>query len=822
MHKNLIEMSLLFFCLLLAATVGAADYYVDAEAGADANSGMTSDDAWKTIGYALTEARGTSEEPAIVNLAPGTYSPNTGERFPLKFLDMHSWIHLVGEGPEDTVMDAEGTSRVIWLYSCAGAQFRNLTITRGNASRDTFHAYGGGILLEKSLDILLANCTITDNIAHDGGGVAIYSLSANSSTELIDCNVESNAAEDQGGGVLAYGYFPPFNVRMQNCSISRNRARVAGGVGAVSAGIVMIDCKICDNNVRSSQRPPSSGAGLAILLAYQDPSLIANCLISGNTCFDEQGYAALVTIGSSQSMLAFERCSFVGNSDGRALRVYTYPLMTGQVAVTDCIFRDGGDEIWEEEPGLVVVENSCVEGGWDGEDQGNFDADPLFVSGPLGDYYLSQTEAGQEEDSPCVDTGSTTAIEAGMAGKTTRTDGTPDTGTVDMGYHYPIPEDSLDVRIECSLNADEFAPGDPMQCFLAVENEGQEATVDVYVGFLLPDGSVYSLTPGDLTIGVWPWMSDVALPPGFSYGPDIILELIAPGNLEQGVYYYVAAIAPSASPTDFASIDMTEFEVIPSSSAAEINMLPIPAGTFLMGSPEDEEGRREDEGPQRTVNISAFLMSETEVTQWQWERIMGWNDSYNEKDGSFAIEQVTWLDCVAFCNKLSDAERLTKCYTIGNFAFDEEHLVAGEVTCNFEADGYRLPTEAEWEYACRAGTTGRFNTGDADSDLDRAAWYSETSGYELHRVGEKEPNALGLFDMHGNNWEWCWDWHDLEHYASRPDPDYDPRGPDSGRFTIYRGGGYANPAWCCRSAVRGCCSSGTMCVDIGFRIVRSQ
>ena len=250
-------------------------------------------------------------------------------------------------------------------------------------------------------------------------------------------------------------------------------------------------------------------------------------------------------------------------------------------------------------------------------------------------------------------------------------------------------------------------------------------------------------------------------------------------------------------------------------------MVSIEAGSFLMGSPDDESGRDSDEGPQRTVSISAFQMSETEITQRQWEDVMGWNESGFAGE-NLPVEGVTWYDCLSFCNKLSEAEGLTPCYTMWNEYCSEDHIISAEVTCDFGAGGYRLPTEAEWEYACRALTTTRYYVGDLDSDLDPAAWYSSNSSSTTHVVGAKEANAWGLYDMHGNVWEWCWDTYVSDYYSTRPDPDADPHGPDDDSLQrAVRGGSWKSSARLCRSADRYSVGANQLRAnDLGFRVVR--
>ncbi|MBN1164516.1 MAG: SUMF1/EgtB/PvdO family nonheme iron enzyme [Candidatus Krumholzibacteriota bacterium] len=218
-----------------------------------------------------------------------------------------------------------------------------------------------------------------------------------------------------------------------------------------------------------------------------------------------------------------------------------------------------------------------------------------------------------------------------------------------------------------------------------------------------------------------------------------------------------------------------------------IKMVRIEPGIFQMGSPENEDGRDNDERL-HTVEISRpFYMSATEVTQAQWKKVMGDNPSRFKGD-DLPVESVSWFDAIRFCNRLSEKEGLEPVYQI-----------EGEkVSWRRDRRGYRLPTEAEWEYACRAGTTTRFYTGNEEGDLSRAGWYAGNSKNKTHPVGLKEPNAWGIYDMHGNVWEWCWDWYG-NYSTSRSK---DPSGPDSGSYRLLRGGSRLNPDLFCRSAAR--------------------
>lgn len=218
----------------------------------------------------------------------------------------------------------------------------------------------------------------------------------------------------------------------------------------------------------------------------------------------------------------------------------------------------------------------------------------------------------------------------------------------------------------------------------------------------------------------------------------------------------------------------------------------IPAGTFVMGSSPNEKDRDFNESPQQQVTISQpFYLGVYEVTQEQWAAVMGTYPSRFGYVPTNPVEQISWEDCQSFINKLN---------TMGLGTF-------------------RLPTEAEWEYACRAGSTTRFPWGDDPgySILNQYAWYGESSTTgATHYVGQKRPNSWGLYDMHGNVWEWCNDW-----FADTYQTSYiDPKGPATGMFRILRGGSWKYKAKDCRSARRGSSYPTSVDSETGFRLVR--
>ena len=237
-----------------------------------------------------------------------------------------------------------------------------------------------------------------------------------------------------------------------------------------------------------------------------------------------------------------------------------------------------------------------------------------------------------------------------------------------------------------------------------------------------------------------------------------------------------------------------------------LSMVLVPAGEFTMGDDRGED----DEKPARTVRISAFYMDTSEVTQAAFQALMGRNPS-KFVGPDRPVERISWLGAVQFCNMRSLKEGLKACY-------DPRTL-----PCDFSADGYRLPTEAEWEYACRAGTAARYSFGDDPAKLPAFAWLKGNAGGQTHPVRQKAPNPWGLYDVHGNVAEWCNDF-----YAERPAADgaaADPRGPASGDERVLRGGSWASDAGACRSAARAAETPGFADVcfgyeKYGFRCVR--
>lgn len=252
----------------------------------------------------------------------------------------------------------------------------------------------------------------------------------------------------------------------------------------------------------------------------------------------------------------------------------------------------------------------------------------------------------------------------------------------------------------------------------------------------------------------------------------------------------VAALLAAVLVTPPATAQSTAASKVTNSVGVELIL--IPAGSFQMGGDPNFEDAASDETPRHKVTISKpFYLGKTEVTQEQWVAVMGSNPS-QFKGRSNPVERVSWNDVQTFTTRLNAKEGTTR---------------------------YRLPTEAEWEYAVRAGTTGKYGFGDDEGQLGTYAWFGDNSGNKTHPVAQLHPNAWGLYDMHGNVWEWVQDWYGGQYYASSPSTD--PRGPSSGSGRVLRGGSWNFDTGYVRAAFRYDFVPGSRYGILGFRLARS-
>jgi formylglycine-generating enzyme required for sulfatase activity len=276
------------------------------------------------------------------------------------------------------------------------------------------------------------------------------------------------------------------------------------------------------------------------------------------------------------------------------------------------------------------------------------------------------------------------------------------------------------------------------------------------------------------------------------------------------------------------------------SKSIGLEMVVIDAGEFQMGSPPSDKSRRADEF-QHPVRITRpFLLGAYEVTQDEYQQVMKTNPSWFASTGGgkdkvagqntsrFPVESVTWYDAVEFCNRLSKQDRYETYYQLADVKREKESIKGATVTMT-GGNGYRLPTEAEWEYACRARTSTPFHFDGANTGREANFKVATSTGYggptkvvELGRtakVGSYAPNHWGLYDMHGNAGEWCWDWYDKDYYTRSP-PD-DPKGPNSGHHRVVRGGSWLLTYASCRSASRFWHTPDETNYYAGFRVART-
>ncbi len=458
---------------------------------------------------AIQEAIDAAEEGDTIIVHPGTFYENihfNGKNITLRSTDPTDWnvveATIVDGGHNDSVVRFAGTED----KTC---ELRGFKITHGRAS------WGGGIcggpgLYEAHARAVISSCIIRSNRGFEGGGVAF-------------CD-----------GVIS------------NCEVADNTPGIPNWTGG---GLFGCNGEITGCTIRGHSS--YGGAGLSMCNAR-----ISHCVITGNS----SGFGAGLVGGGDWAAKELFDCLIAGN-DGQGVRYYNGPITNCTIVgntgaglslcrgtISNCVVWDCTPPVlWSSTPSY-----SCIQL-WSEGGQANIDDDPVFVAGPFGEYYL-------DPDSPCIDAGSMPAEEAGLSDRTTQADGTPDTGVVDMGFHYPALE--AQVEVSCSLNADEFASGDLMRGFMSVENRGVDVMVDIFAVITMQDGSMISLTENGFAVGILPWLSDLTLSSGFVVEPVKIFELIIPPDAAGGHYTYLTAVSrPDMGSLGILSADECPFQV---------------------------------------------------------------------------------------------------------------------------------------------------------------------------------------------------------------------------------------------------------------------
>ncbi len=267
-----------------------------------------------------------------------------------------------------------------------------------------------------------------------------------------------------------------------------------------------------------------------------------------------------------------------------------------------------------------------------------------------------------------------------------------------------------------------------------------------------------------------------------------------------------------------ASVTVTQSQAFTQNISMTLVALPVfvfvQGGTYTMGSSSGDS----DELPLHSVALSSYYITKTEVTQGQYKAVMGTNPSNFSSVGDNApVEKVTWYDCISYCNKLSIQQGKTPCYSISGNT-NPSSWTSGTIVCDFTAKGYRLATEAEWEYASIGGNKSAGNTYSGGITVDDVAWHTNNSGGTTHMVGTKIANELGINDMSGNVWEWCWDWYSS--YTSSTQTN--PTGASSGSSRVLRGGSWNSYGSVCRSSNRNYGNPVNWYSELGFRLVQGQ
>ena len=269
---------------------------------------------------------------------------------------------------------------------------------------------------------------------------------------------------------------------------------------------------------------------------------------------------------------------------------------------------------------------------------------------------------------------------------------------------------------------------------------------------------------------------------GFAQKQDVNGDGVVNSSDVVEIYNYIASGGSSGG----GNASVQAFTV----NGVSFNMIAVEGGTFTMGATfEQQNDPYSNEKPTHQVTLSSYYIGETEVTQALWTAVMGNNQS-NFKGDNNPVEKVSWNDCQKFIEKLN----------------------------SLTGKKFRLPTEAEWEYAARGGNKSKGYQYSGSNNLDDVAWYTKNSNYKTHPVKTKQPNELGMYDMSGNVWEWCQDWYG--NYGS--DSQTNPKGPSSGSGHVYRGGSWFANAVVCRSANRTGHTPGLRDCDLGLRLVLSE
>ncbi|MBN1592721.1 MAG: right-handed parallel beta-helix repeat-containing protein, partial [Candidatus Coatesbacteria bacterium] len=569
---------------LFATSCFATDYYVDGMNGDDANSGISADDAWKTITHAIDSIEVSEEKPAAICVSEGIYSPSTnGEAFPLM---LGSHVSIEGEDPGLTILDGEYLGGIIESRDASNSTLSNLSVTRASfpaiyCPSCTFiisgcHIVGNRGHSTAAGDLTFINCRITDNNNNSAciGGSLISCLIQNNSAPIVisngsirDCLIEGNI-----GTIIS-----TTDSTIEDTVI---RSNMGDRILYLERYVAIFRRCVIESNIMDEPLFEWKGGGWWQTGVFVPQLLLEDCLIADNTSLGGSLIHTYDLIPTHRSFISDElneddendrivirRCVIADNHGQRRSKGDDVVPLLGlcdSIRIQDSVFSDNsikldthGDE-WSGTPDWPYnVDHCCLE--TEAEGEGNFVADPLFVSGPFGDYYLSCVAAGQEADSPCIDAGSMSAAEAGLASMATRTDGVFDTGTLDIGYHYSATPPTIDCEV--SGEGQPLLPGGPLVASFRVENAGLPIWVDIYAGFILPDGTILLVTPNGFTTDFAPFIETVHLPAGYASDDITVFDSLIPDGLPDGTYVFAAALSLTGSFRPIGDIAAMQFAI---------------------------------------------------------------------------------------------------------------------------------------------------------------------------------------------------------------------------------------------------------------------
>jgi len=455
---------------------------------------------------------GDRQGPAHIAIESSVFVGNSGV-----CVDICSYYFMSSQGE---VTSSAFTLNTGSVFASNGGLTASECFIQANEAR-VYDESGGDLLIEKTV--------IRDNASEDN-------LFLGAPSVIRHCVIEGNASS-------GHLFQASLDCVIRSCVIEGNTS--GGSIFCLVSGGFWLDWHMGTLLVEDSliaRNVPGSGSLIRTEANYyvtRCPAVLMRTPLSDDQELIDVRRSTIADNGRSLASRRGERETITASSDG--------------LPVQDCILSDNTvrfDVHWDNMQGYYSepynIDHSCLQQEYEGE--GNFAADPLFVSGPLGDYYLSSTAAGQDADSPCIDAGSTSASIAGVGNLTTRTDGAFDTGVVDIGYHYSATPPTIQASVANLTNPSapaipHFAPGESLSASVAVENGGLPLWVDIYAAFILPDGTLFCVGPDGLTTDLVSWTATSLLPSNFNSGDVVVFEAQMPEGLQEGSYTFAAALS---------------------------------------------------------------------------------------------------------------------------------------------------------------------------------------------------------------------------------------------------------------------------------------